>query len=62
MNRKNPPDAILREVYLRTGDQPFKNIDQVISQEELRALSDGYKRVTGSDQETLGVARGARSA
>jgi len=53
MNRQNPPDAILREIYLRTGDKPFKNIDDVIGKDELRALSDGYKRITGSDQETL---------
>ena len=53
MNRQNPPDAILREIYLRTGDKPFKSIDDVISDDELRALSDGYKRITGSDKETL---------
>ena len=34
-NRKAPPDAILHEVYRRTGDKPFKNIDDVISREEL---------------------------
>ena len=53
MNRQNPPDAILREIYLRTGDKPFTNIDDVISRNELQALSDGYKRITGSDQATL---------
>lgn len=53
MNRKNPPDAILREVYLRTGDKPFANIDDVISKDELRALSDGYKRATGGDKAAL---------
>jgi 2-polyprenyl-6-methoxyphenol hydroxylase-like FAD-dependent oxidoreductase len=52
-NRKTPPDAILREVFLRTGDKPFANIDDVIRPEELRALSDGYKRVAGYDKETL---------
>ncbi len=57
MNRRNPPDAILREVYLRTGDRPFRNIEEVISREELAALSDGYKRVAGYDKETLGSAR-----
>ena len=57
MNRANPPDAILREVYLRTGDKPFGKIEDVISLEELRALSDGYKRVSGSDRETLGAKR-----
>lgn len=47
MNRSNPPDAILREVWKRTGDKPFASIDDVIPREELRALSDGYKRVAG---------------
>ena len=58
MNRKNPPDAILREVYLRTGDRPFKNIDEVITRDELAALSDGYKRVAGHERESRGSARG----
>ena len=53
MNRKNPPDAILREVYLRTGDKPFRNIDEVISREELAALTSGYARVAGYDRESL---------
>jgi 2-polyprenyl-6-methoxyphenol hydroxylase-like FAD-dependent oxidoreductase len=53
MNRKNPPDAILREVYLRTGDKPFRNIDEVISREELAALTQGYARVAGYDHESL---------
>jgi 5-methylphenazine-1-carboxylate 1-monooxygenase len=52
-NRRNPPDAILREVYLRTGDRPFDDIDRVISRDELLALSDSYKRVAGYDKETL---------
>jgi 2-polyprenyl-6-methoxyphenol hydroxylase-like FAD-dependent oxidoreductase len=52
-NRSNPPDAILREVYLRTGDQPFDDIDKVISREELAAISDGYKRVAGYHRESL---------
>jgi 2-polyprenyl-6-methoxyphenol hydroxylase-like FAD-dependent oxidoreductase len=53
MNRKNPPDAILREVYLRTGDRPFKDINEVISRAELAALSNGYARVAGYDRESL---------
>ena len=48
-NRQNPPDAILREVYLRTGDKPFKDIDAVIPRAELAALSESYKRVTGHE-------------
>jgi len=52
-NRRNPPDAILREVYERSGNQPFEDIDSVISQRELKALSDRYKQVAGYDQRTL---------
>jgi len=53
MNRKNPPDAILREVFERTGDKPFRRIEDVISQEELVALSESYKRVAGFDKQSL---------
>jgi 2-polyprenyl-6-methoxyphenol hydroxylase-like FAD-dependent oxidoreductase len=53
MNRANPPDAILREVHRRTGDRPFARIEDVISQEELTALSENYKRVAGFEREAL---------
>ena len=46
-NRANPPDAILREVFLRSGDRPFARIEDVIAPDELRALSEGYKAVAG---------------
>ncbi len=52
-NRRNPPDAILREVYERTGDKPFGSIDDVIPAEELRAMSDRYKTVAGYDKKAL---------
>ena len=52
-NRRNPPDAILREVYERTGDKPFAKIDEVISADELKALTDRYKRVAGYDKAAL---------
>jgi len=52
-NRRNPPDAILREVYERTGDRPFASIDDVISAQELSALSERYKQVAGYDKESL---------
>jgi 2-polyprenyl-6-methoxyphenol hydroxylase-like FAD-dependent oxidoreductase len=52
-NRRNPPDAILREIYERTGDRPFDRIDSVIGPEELKALSDRYKRVAGYDKRSL---------
>jgi 2-polyprenyl-6-methoxyphenol hydroxylase-like FAD-dependent oxidoreductase len=46
-NRTNPPDAILREVYERTGDEPFENIDDVISRDEITSLVQDYRQVTG---------------
>jgi 2-polyprenyl-6-methoxyphenol hydroxylase-like FAD-dependent oxidoreductase len=52
-NRRNPPDAILREVYQRTGDKPFARIEDVIGEAELREISDRYKRVAGYDRDTL---------
>ncbi|HEX9184973.1 MAG TPA: flavin-dependent oxidoreductase [Burkholderiales bacterium] len=52
-NRRNPPDAILREVYERTGDKPFTRIGDVIGEAELREISERYKRVAGYDRDTL---------
>lgn len=52
-NREQPPDAVLQEVYRRTGDQPFKSIDDVISQNELANLLERYQRVAGFDKERL---------
>src|SRR5258708_394242 len=52
-NRTNPPDAILREVFERTGDRPFKTIEDVISRHELVGLSEGYKRIAGYSKEAL---------
>ena len=46
-NRSNPPDAILREVYERTGDKPFDRIDDVISARGARGHLERYKRVAG---------------
>jgi 2-polyprenyl-6-methoxyphenol hydroxylase-like FAD-dependent oxidoreductase len=52
-NRTNPPDAILREVFQRTHDRPFKAIGDVISHDELVALSDSYKQIAGFSKEAL---------
>ncbi len=52
-NRSNPPDAILREVFERTKDRPFASIDDVISRDELVAMSDQYKRIAGYSKEAL---------
>jgi len=52
-NRRNPPDAILREIHERTGDRPFERIEAVISAEELKAISERYKVVAGHDKTSL---------
>lgn len=52
-NRTAPPDAIIREVWQRTGDRPFARIEDVISAEELTAMLDRYKKVAGYDKAAL---------
>jgi len=52
-NRTDPPDAILREVWQRSGGQRFARIEDVISTAELEAISERYKKVAGFDRETL---------
>ena len=46
-NREHPPDFINIKVEELTGDKPFDNLDDFITQDELRALSDNYKRMAG---------------
>ncbi len=46
-NRSNPPDFINIKVEELVGDKPFDNLDDYISQDELRALSDNYKNIAG---------------
>lgn len=53
MNRANPPDAILREVWKRSGDKPFARIEDVISPAEMAEMSEKYKRVAGFEREAL---------
>ncbi|KAB8161302.1 FAD-binding protein [Streptomyces sp. 3MP-14] len=52
-NRVQPPDTILKEVHDRTGDRPFERIEDVISQEEMAAISDHYKRVAAYDKDLV---------
>jgi 5-methylphenazine-1-carboxylate 1-monooxygenase len=47
INRKHPPDFINIKVEELVGDRPFDNLDDYITQDELRALSENYKRVAG---------------
>jgi 5-methylphenazine-1-carboxylate 1-monooxygenase len=52
-NRTDPPDTILREVWQRSKGQRFDRIEDVISANELEAISERYKKVAGFDRETL---------
>ena len=40
-------------MYRRTGDKPFRHIDDVISQAELAGLLQRYQRIAGFDKEKL---------
>ncbi len=46
-NRSTPPDFINIKVEELTGDKPFDNLDDFITQDELRELSNQYKQVAG---------------
>jgi 2-polyprenyl-6-methoxyphenol hydroxylase-like FAD-dependent oxidoreductase len=46
-NREQPPDFINIKVEELVGDRPFENLDDYITRDELRALSENYKRVAG---------------
>ena len=48
LNRSAPPDAILRVVHERSGDQPFARIEDVVTSDEMRAITSTYKQVTTS--------------
>lgn len=54
-NRRNPPDALLREVYERTGDRPFSRLSDVISDAEITAMMAAYRDVAGLSAEHLGT-------
>ena len=52
-NREHPPDFINIKVEELVGDRPFDDLDAFITQDELRALSEGYKRVAGFSLTTV---------
>lgn len=47
MNRAFPPDYLIIKVEELTGGEPFDKIDDVISQEDLKQISERYKQVAG---------------
>jgi 2-polyprenyl-6-methoxyphenol hydroxylase-like FAD-dependent oxidoreductase len=46
-NREFPPDFINIKVEQLVGDRPFEDLDKYITQAQLRALSEEYKRIAG---------------
>jgi 2-polyprenyl-6-methoxyphenol hydroxylase-like FAD-dependent oxidoreductase len=60
MNRVAPPDAILQTVHDLTGGKPFTRIEDVISREELQAVSNRYKQVAGFSVNALSQPAPAR--
>ncbi len=52
-NRTVPPDAILKEVYERTGDKPFDEIEDIIERDELELIANNYKTIAGFDLTSL---------
>ena len=56
-NREHPPDFINIKVEELVGDRPFDDLDKYISQDELRALSENYKRIAGFALADVGSGR-----
>lgn len=54
-NRTTPPDFVITKVEELTRDRPFTNLDDFITQAELKALSDRYKKVAGFGLSDLGA-------
>jgi 2-polyprenyl-6-methoxyphenol hydroxylase-like FAD-dependent oxidoreductase len=52
-NRTTPPDYIIMKVDELSGGQPFRHVDDLISQDELRAISQRYMQVAGFSREAL---------
>jgi hypothetical protein len=49
-----PPNAIVDAVEQRTGDKRFERLEDVISQDELRAIFERYQKVAGYHVEQAG--------
>ncbi|MES2413408.1 MAG: flavin-dependent oxidoreductase [Pseudomonadota bacterium] len=52
-NRSTPPDFIIMKADELSGGKPFGNIDDLISQDELRKISENYAQVAGFSREAL---------
>lgn len=52
-NRTTPPDVILKIVHERSGDRPFERLEDIVSADELAAVSNSYKQVAGYDKRSV---------
>lgn len=52
-NRSAPPDLIIMKADELSGGQPFRHIDDLISQPELREISENYARIAGFSRDSL---------
>ena len=52
-NRATPPDFIIMKADELSGGKPFRHIDDLISQTELKAISDNYAKVAGFSREAV---------
>jgi len=56
-NRSAPPNVIVDTVEQRTGGRPFDKLEDVIGQDELRAIFERYQKVAGYHVQQVGRAQ-----
>ncbi len=52
-NRSTPPDFIIMKADELSGGKPFRHIDDLISQAELRQISENYAKIAGFSREAV---------
>ena len=52
-NRTVPPDSIIMRADELSGGKPFRHIDDLISQDELRRIAENYANIAGFSREAL---------
>ena len=52
-NRSTPPDTIIMKADELSGGEPFRHIDELISPDALRAISENYQQVAGFAKSAL---------
>jgi 2-polyprenyl-6-methoxyphenol hydroxylase-like FAD-dependent oxidoreductase len=57
-NRTAPPNVIVDTVEQRSGDRRFDKLEDIISQDELRAIFERYQKVAGYHVQQVGRSQG----